>query len=126
MTLATAVCSLLDVVAEVTTKIQGADDTHISQTMFNMKEIMEIFADDEHRIRVQDQNYSDGDVLKEKMGVDELTSETLLTRDTMIAKLTKKNLGYALMPLERICALLDPRRKECSTEHLSLQRHLAT
>ena len=37
----------------------------------------------------------------------------------MIAKLTKKNLGYALMPLERICALLDPRRKECSTEHLS-------
>ena len=51
------VCSLLDVVAEVTTKIQRADDTHISQTMFNMKEIKDIFADDEHRIRVQDQNF---------------------------------------------------------------------
>ena len=52
------VCSLLDVVSEVTAKIQEGDDTHISQTMFNMKEIMEIFENHEHSIRVQDQNYS--------------------------------------------------------------------
>ena len=36
------VCSLLDVVAEVTTRIQGGADTHLSQTMLNMREIYEI------------------------------------------------------------------------------------
>ena len=33
------VCSLLDVVAEVATRIQGAEDTHISLTIFNILEI---------------------------------------------------------------------------------------
>ena len=37
------ICGLLDVVAEVTTRIQGAEDTHICETMFNMLEIKETF-----------------------------------------------------------------------------------
>ena len=71
-------CSLLDVFAEVTTRIQGAEDTHISETMFNMLEFMEIFEGDTHKILTQDQNYNDGDVLKEPTSVDDLTSETLV------------------------------------------------
>ena len=71
-------CNLLDVVAEVTTRIQGAEDTHISETMFNMLEFMEIFEGDTHKILTQDQNYNDGDVLKEPTSVDDLTSETLV------------------------------------------------
>ena len=111
-------CSLHDAFAEVTSTIQGAEDTHISETLFNMLEIKGIFEGDTHKIWTQDQNVNDGDVLKEPTSVDDLTSETLMVRDTMIAKLDKKKLGQAIMPLERICALLDPRRKECSADHL--------
>ena len=50
--------------------------------------------------------------MKESTSVDDLMSETLMVRDIMIAKLDKKKLGQATMPLERICALLDPRGKE--------------
>eukprot|EP00904_Undaria_pinnatifida_P010346 jgi/Undpi1/6441/HiC_scaffold_20.g08922.m1 len=65
-TIANEVCSLLDVVAEVTIKIQGGVDTHISQTMFSMLEIKEIIGDTEHWIRAPDQAYDGGDVLKKK------------------------------------------------------------
>ena len=51
-------------------------------------------------------------MLKEPTSVDDLTSETLMIRITMIAKLDKKKLGQATMHLERICALLDQRQKE--------------
>eukprot|EP00904_Undaria_pinnatifida_P000882 jgi/Undpi1/10795/HiC_scaffold_29.g13243.m1 len=64
-TIANEVCSLLDVVPEVTIKIQGGVDTHISQTMFSMLEIKEIIGDTEHWIRAPDQAYDGGDVLKE-------------------------------------------------------------
>ena len=58
--------SLIDVVVDVTTRIQGAEDTHISsETMFNMLEAKEIFEGDTHKIRTQDQDYNDGDMLKE-------------------------------------------------------------
>ena len=112
------VCSLLDVVAEVTIRIQGSEDTHISETMFNMLEIKEIFEEDTHKIRTPDQAYNDGDVLKEPTSMDDLSSETLMVHDVMIAMLDKKKLDQATMPLERICALLDPRRKECLADHL--------
>ena len=47
-TIANEVCSLLDVVAEVTIKIQRGVDIHISQTMFSMLEIKEIIGDTEN------------------------------------------------------------------------------
>ena len=93
-------CSLFDVIGEVTTRIHGANYTHISETMFNMLEIKEIFEGDMHKIRTQDQNYNDGDVLKEPTSVDDFTSEALMVRDTMIAKFDMKKLGQATMPLE--------------------------
>lgn len=117
-TITNEVCSLLDVVAEVTVKIQGATDTHISQMMFNMKEIREIFNGVDHNIRVADQSYKKDSVEKEKIAVEDLMEESRKVRDVVLSRIAKKGLGEASMRLERICALLDPRRKECSLEHL--------
>ena len=39
------VCSLLDTVAEATIRIQGSVDTHVSQTVFLMKEVVEMLQD---------------------------------------------------------------------------------
>ena len=69
-------------------------------------------------IRTPDQLYDGCDVLKEKQSVDDLSDEARKVRDVMLSRLEKKELGQARMPLERICALLDPRRKDCSAEHL--------
>lgn len=118
-TITNQVCSLLDVVAEVTIKIQGGADTHIGQTMFNMLEIKEIFSESEHNIRILDQPYdSSGEISKELVELDDLSEEARLVREVMLSRLEKKELGKARMPVERICALLDPRRKDCSDMHL--------
>ena len=83
------VCSLLDVVAEVTIKI-GAD-THIGQTMFNMMKIKAIFTEEDHNIRTPVQTYdSSGDILKERMGVDDLSQEAQLVREVLLSKLGEK------------------------------------
>ena len=111
------VCSLLDVVAEVTIRIQGGADTHLSQTMFNMREIHENFGEDSHAIRKLDQAYNGVDVETEEMAEEDLTAEAQQVRRVLLSKLAKKDLGTARMPVERICALLDPRRKDCSDDH---------
>ena len=111
------VCSLLDVVAEVTIRIQGGADTHLSQTMFNMREIHEIFGEDSHAIRKLDQAYNGVDVETEEMAEKDLTAEAQQVRRVLLSKLANNELGTARMPVERICALLDPRRKDCSDDH---------
>ena len=113
------VCSLLDVVAEVAIKVQEGADTHIGQTMFNMMETKEIFTEKDHSIRTSDETYdSSGGILKERMGVDDLSQEAQLVREVLLSKLEKKELRMARVLVERICALLDPRRKAYSAEHL--------
>lgn len=112
------VCSLLDVVAEVTIKIQGGSDTHISQTMFNMYEIDDVLKHAEQDIRTPDQLYNDSNISREPKEVDHLTAEAQQVRKVLLSKLEKKNLGRAMEPLERICVLLDPRRKDCSARQL--------
>ena len=46
------VCSILDPIAEVNIKIQGAEDTYISQATFLMKELMKIMTSECLQIRV--------------------------------------------------------------------------
>ncbi|CAM9293773.1 unnamed protein product, partial [Ascophyllum nodosum] len=95
------VCSLLDVVAEVIIELQGGADTHIGQTMFNMMEIKEIFTKEDHNIRTLDQTYdSSGDILKERIAVDDLSQEAQLVREVLLSKLKKKELGMARVPVE--------------------------
>ena len=89
--------------------------------MYNMMEIEEIFTEEDHNIRTPDQTYeSSGDILKERMGVNNLSQEAqlLIVREVLLSKLKNKELGRARVPVERICALLDPRRKDCSAQHL--------
>ena len=51
------------------------------------------------------------------MAEEDLTAEAQQVRRVLLSKLAKKKLGTARMPVERICALLDPRRKDCSDDH---------
>ena len=97
-TIANEVCSLLDVVAEVTIKIQGGVDNHISRTMFSMLKIKEIVGDMGHWIRAPDQAYDGGDVLKEKVSLDDLTSEALKVRDTSSRGWSRRGLGRPVCP----------------------------
>ena len=52
------------------------------------------------------------------MGVADLSQAAQLVREVLLSKLEKKDLGMARAPVGRICVLLDPRRKDCSAEHL--------
>ena len=46
----------------------------------------------------------------------ELTSEAQTVRDVLLDMLAKKEVGEPSQDVERICALLDPRRKSCSEQ----------
>lgn len=112
------VCSLLDLVAEVTTPVRGSVDTHISQTMFNMKEVKEVLEGEEFDVRTPEQAYAADDVSTVKASLYDLTPEAQAVRAMLLEGLESKELGQANTKAERICALLDPRRKSCSAAHL--------
>ena len=67
--------------------------------MFNIMEIKEIFTEEDHNTRTPDQTYdSSGDILKERVGVDDLSQEAQLVREVLLllfSKLEKKELGMA-------------------------------
>ena len=44
--------SLLDIVSEASTRMQGAEDTHVSQATFIIIEVIELLKEDSHPIRV--------------------------------------------------------------------------
>ena len=48
------VCTLLDVVSAATTRMQGAEDTHVKQAIFIMTEVVELLKEDSHPIRGAD------------------------------------------------------------------------
>ncbi|CAN0569501.1 unnamed protein product [Ectocarpus sp. 12 AP-2014] len=52
-TITNQVCSLLSDVSEITIRMQGAKDTHISQAMFIIHEVMEMLREDSQPIRAQ-------------------------------------------------------------------------
>ena len=51
-TVTNEVCSLLDDVSEATIRMQGAGDTHVSQAMFIMTEVIVMLKEESHPIRV--------------------------------------------------------------------------
>ena len=53
-TVTNEVSSLLDDVSEATIRMQGATDTHLSQAMFIMREVIEMLDEDKLPIRLQD------------------------------------------------------------------------
>ncbi|CAM9598051.1 unnamed protein product [Ascophyllum nodosum] len=51
-TVANKVCSLLDDVSEATMRMQGAGDSHVSQAVFIMTEVIAMHKKESHPIRV--------------------------------------------------------------------------
>ena len=109
------VCSILDPIAEVNIKIQGAEDTYISQATFLMKELMEIMTSECLQIRVPDKPGMDP-VQYEQVHKSELFPEVEMSVEIYRELMEEKDLGKALNPTERISVFLDPRRKMMSED----------
>ena len=109
------VYSILDPIAEVNIKIQGAEDTYISQATFLMKELMEIMTSECLQIRVPDKPGMDP-VQYEQVHKSELFPEVEMGVEVYREVMEGKDLGRALNPTERISVFLDPRRKMMSED----------
>lgn len=115
---ANEVCSLLDVVAEVTTHIQGSTDTHLGQTMFNMFEVKDVLSGSMQDIRRPDDSCSARAAPTGPTPIGDLTPESEKMRELLLEKMGATGLGEATLKAERISMILDPRRKTCSADHL--------
>ena len=109
------VCSILNPIAEVNIKVQGAEDTHISQATFLMKALMEIMTSECLQIRVPDKPGMDP-VQYEQVNKAELFHEVEMAVEVYREVMEEKDLGRALNPTERISGFLDPRRKMMSED----------
>ena len=109
------VYSILDPIAEVNIKIQGAEDAYISQATFLMKELMEIMTSECLQIWVPDKPGMDP-VQHEQVDKSELFPEVNTAVEAYRRVMEEKDLGRALNPTERISVFLDPRRKMMSED----------
>ena len=109
------VCSVLDPVAEVNTKVQGAEDTYISQATFLMTELLTIMGSGPFRIRTRDKPQVDP-VPYDDVETSDLCGEVRTAVDVCVEYMGKTNLGEVGNPVERISTLLDPRRKTLSKQ----------
>ena len=119
-TVTNEVCSLLDVVSEATTQMEGAEDTHVSQAMFNMTEVIELLKEDSHPIRVANATVlppPPDSILTESTLATDLTLEAQDVREVLLEVMEDEGLGKASLKVERLCALLDPRRKALGADH---------
>ena len=107
------VCSVLDPVAEVNTKVQGAENTCISQATFLMTELLVIMGSGPFRIRTPDKPQVDP-VPYDDVETSDLCGEVRTAVDVCVEYMGKKNLGEVGNPVKRISTLLDPRRKTLS------------
>ena len=108
---------MLDPVAEVNTKVQGAEDTYISQATFLMTELLAITGSGPFRIRTPDKPQMDP-VPYDDVETSDLCGEVQTAAvDVCVEYMGKKNLGEVGNPVERIISiLLDPRRKTLSKQ----------
>ena len=108
------VCSLLNDVSEAMIRIQGARDTHVSQEMLIMTEVIAMLKEEYYPIRVPNVTIlptpQDG-VPTELTQVAELTLEAPDEWEVLLEVMEDKGVGKASLKVERLYALLDPRRK---------------
>eukprot|EP00904_Undaria_pinnatifida_P008196 jgi/Undpi1/4506/HiC_scaffold_18.g07860.m1 len=115
------VSSILSEVSAATIRMQGAKDTHLSQAMFIMREVIDMMQEDKQPIRVPDATVlpvPENGIPTEEFDVIDLTSEAQRVRDILLEVMADKGVGQALLKLERVCALLDPRRKSLDKQQL--------
>ena len=92
-TVTNEVCSILDEVSEATIRLQGAKDTHISQAMFLMHEVIDMLNEDKQPIRVPDATVLPtpaGGVPTEQMGVLDLTVEAQDVHQVLLEVMEEK------------------------------------
>ncbi|CAB1106218.1 unnamed protein product [Ectocarpus sp. CCAP 1310/34] len=137
-TVTNEVCSLLETVSEVTIRMQGATDTHLSQATFIINEVIDMLTTDYHPIRVESAIVTPpppaaGIIPTEGEGQNESSLDGISTAETQVTDLTleaqdvvqvllevmdEKGVGKALQWVERLSVLLDPRRKTLDDTHL--------
>ena len=115
------VCSLLDDVSESTIPMQGDRDTHVSQAMLIMTEVIAMLEEEYHPIRGPNATVlpppQDG-IPTESTLVAELISEAQDVREVLLEVMEDKGVGKASLTVERLCALLDLRRKALGANQL--------
>ena len=80
------VSSLLEEVSEATIRMQGGMDTHLSQAMFIMREVVEMLNEDKQPIRLPGATVlpvSEGGIPTEQTGIIDLTLEAQELRDVL-------------------------------------------
>lgn len=137
-TVTNEVCSLLGDVSEATIRMQGAEDTHISQATFIIHEVIDMLKEDSHPIRVEsaivtpappapglipteeeEENQSSmSGIATEDTQVSDLTLEAQNVREVLLEVMEDKGVGKALQRVERLSVLMDPRRKTLDATHL--------
>ena len=120
-TVTNEVCSLLDDVSEATIRMKEAGDTHVSQVMFIMVEVIAMLKEESHPIRVSNATVlpppPDGIPTKSTQ-VAELALEAQDVREVLLEVMEDKGVGKASLKVERLCALLDPRWKALDADQL--------
>ena len=91
------VCSVLDPVAEVNTKVQGVEDTYISQATFLMTALLAIMGSGPFRIRTPDKPQVDP-VPYDDVETSDLCGEVRTAVDVGLEYMGKKNLGEGGQP----------------------------
>ena len=114
-------CSLLEDVSETTIRVQAVGDTHVSQAMFIMTEVIAMLKKESHPIRVPDATVfpppPDG-ISTDSTLVGELTLEAQDVREVLLEVMEDKGVEKASLKVERLCALLDLRRKALGADQL--------
>ena len=102
--------------------MQGVGNTHVNQVMFIVTEVIAMLKEESHPIRVPNATVlpppPDG-IPTESTQVAELTTlEAQEVREVLLEVMEDKGVGKASLKMERLCALLDPRRKALGANQL--------
>lgn len=103
----------MDTVSEVTARVPESVDTHVSQTTFIMKEMVEV-------LKLENHGICTGEVENGRHVTEETAVIDLIPQAQEMLKVLEmiesKSLGKVTLNVKLICVLLGPSRKTCSKE----------
>ena len=106
---------------EATIRTQGAGDTHVSQAMLNMTEVIAMLKEESHPIRVPSATVlppPPDEIHTESTQVAELTLEAQDVQGVLLEVMVDKSVGKVSLKVERLLVLLDSRRKALGADQL--------
>ena len=102
------VTSVMDMLQDVTTKIQGGRDRFVSQTVFLMQELISLLEDETIDIRDEQAQVTER-VSTERLDLHELTIKML---EVVVHEMRNRNLSSPRTGPQLLCMMLDPRYKD--------------